>query len=240
MESAILQLAELADQGIVLDSTSSNQLFENCPGLFSLTTRTHTAFLRFHFQGVITSNRRIPLSPGFSVYRIVTAGQELNALQHILTIEERVRNDLTPTARRTANLAARVAGRRRNQLYDEWTAILAGAPEDDITFSPQRQVVLAFGFLIAAVQMRARDTVRPAWRPVDWLLRTPSRTNAFITTAVGTQAVYIVGGDGLGALATEIWEPCGIAGASLYALSRWLRRVRGVELATAERESADE
>ncbi|MGW3105214.1 hypothetical protein [Streptomyces sp. NPDC001100] len=240
MESAISELAELADQGAVLESKQNPQLSEHSPGLFSLITRSHTALLRFHFQGVITSDGKIPLSRGFSIYRVVTAGQELNALQQLLSIEERVRNDSTPAARRTANLAAHVAGRRRSQLHNEWTAILAGAPEDGITFSPQRQILLAFGFLAAAVRMRARDAVRPAWRPVDWLLRAPSRTNAFITTAVGTQAVYIVGDGGLGALATEIWEPCGIAGASLYALSRWLRRIRGIELATVERESADE
>ncbi|MFC5244154.1 MULTISPECIES: hypothetical protein [Streptomyces] len=75
---------------------------------------------------------------------------------------------------------------------------------------------------------------------MDWLLRTPARSNAFITAAVGAQAIYIVGDDGLSALVTEVWEPCGIAGAALYALSRWLRRVRGIELAAAEREPVDE
>ncbi|MEV5813448.1 hypothetical protein [Streptomyces mutabilis] len=90
-----------------------------------------------------------------------------------------------------------------------------GAPENDIILTPSEQLQASFGFLAAAVQMRVHDAVRPAWCPVDWLLRVPSRTNAFITAAVGTQAVYIVGDGGLGALATEIWEPCGIAGAGL-------------------------
>jgi hypothetical protein len=115
-----------------------------------------------------------------------------------------------------------------------------GAPEDDMILTPSEQLQASFGFLAAAAQMRVHDAVRPAWRPVDWLLRVPSRTNAFIATAVGTQAVYIVGDGGLGALATEIWEPCGVAGAGMYGLSRWLRRVRGIELATVDRESADQ
>ncbi|MEU8717768.1 hypothetical protein [Streptomyces sp. NPDC048663] len=59
----------------------------------------------------------------------------------------------------------------------------------------------------------------------------PSRTNAFIATAVGSQAIFIVGDDGLAALLTQVWEPCGIAGASLFALARRLRRVRGIEVA---------
>jgi hypothetical protein len=57
---------------------------------------------------------------------------------------------------------------------------------------------------------------------------------------IGTQATYIVGDNGLAALVTEVWEPCGIAGAALFVLTRWLRRVRGIELATPEREPADE
>ncbi|MFD3840239.1 hypothetical protein ACFWWC_28900 [Streptomyces sp. NPDC058642] len=137
-------------------------------------------------------------------------------------------------------VAARIAGYKRYYLYKEWATVLQGAPESSIVFSDRRRLSLALGFIGAALRMRAHDVVRPAWRPVDWLLSVPSRTNAFITATVGTQAVYIVGDGGLGALATEIWEPCGIAGASLYALSRWLRRVRGIELATVESESADE
>ena len=64
-----------------------------------------------------------------------------------------------------------------------------------IEFSPGRQPVLALGFMLAALRIPIRDLVRPAWRPVDWLLRTPSRTNAF-TGVVGVQAIYIVGHDG--------------------------------------------
>ncbi|MER5912302.1 hypothetical protein ABT124_17860 [Streptomyces sp. NPDC001982] len=100
--------------------------------------------------------------------------------------------------------------------------------------------MLAVGFLLAAVRMRSHDVVRPAWRPVDWLLHVQSRTNSFITAVVGAQAIYIVGDGGLGALVTEVWEPCGAAGGSLFLLARWLRRVRGIELATPEREAADE
>ncbi|MGC4983945.1 hypothetical protein ACLQ18_25455 [Streptomyces sp. DT193] len=85
--------------------------------------------------------------------------------------------------------------------------------------------------------MRARDLARPAWRPIDWLLRVQSRTNTFITAVVGAQAIYIVDDGGLAALVTEVWEPCGGATIALYALSHWLRRLRGIEL--AERQESD-
>nr|WP_237520001.1 hypothetical protein [Streptomyces sp. HUCO-GS316] len=143
-------------------------------------------------------------------------------------------------ARKATDIAVRIAGRRRAHLGTEWAAILAGAPEDGVTFSPRRQCLFALGFVLAALRMRLHDMARPAWRPVDWLLRTSSRTNAFITSVIGAQAIYIVDGHGLSGLATEIWEPCGVAGASLFALARWLRRMRGIELAAPERERADE
>ncbi|MGF6943250.1 hypothetical protein BKA18_003042 [Streptomyces auratus] len=136
--------------------------------------------------------------------------------------------------------ASRLAGPQRAHLYDEWAAVLAGAPEMDMALRPAQQRMLAVGFLFAAIRLRARDSARPLWLPVDWLLRAPSRTNAFIATVVGGQAILIVGDGGLAALLTEVWEPCGIAGASLFGLARWLRRVRGIELAASDRGSAGE
>ncbi|MFE7889522.1 hypothetical protein [Streptomyces sp. NPDC057412] len=149
-------------------------------------------------------------------------------------VDSGVRPALTAT-----RLAVLLAGRRRSYLSQDWATFLAGSPEDGVKFSVRRQFVLALGFLFAALRMRMSDLVRPAWRPVDWLLRTPSRTNAFIASVVGVQAIYIVGHDGLAALVTEVWEPCGIAGASLFALTRWLRRVRGIELAAVDGDGAD-
>lgn len=155
-------------------------------------------------------------------------------------VDMSVRSEPARAASRTTDLAARVAGQRRAHLRREWSAILAGSPENGVTFSSRRQALLALGFLVAALRMRSRDAMRPLWRPVDWALRTESRTNGFITTVVGAQAIYIVGDDGLTALVTEVWEPCGAAGVALYALSRWLRRVRGIQVATAERNPGDE
>ncbi len=144
------------------------------------------------------------------------------------------------TARSTANLAAQLAGSTRPHLRDEWESLLAGNPEDGVNPSRTQQQLLAAGFLVAALRMRLRDVVRPAWRPVDWLLCAPSRTHAFISATVGVQAICIVRGNGLAALVTDAWEPCGIAGTALFALARWLRRVRGIEPATPESDPTEE
>lgn len=142
-------------------------------------------------------------------------------------------------ARQATDFAAWVAGGRRPHLRGEWATLLYGDTGQGAQ-TRREQLALALGFLLAALRMRVRDGVRPFWQPVDWLLRVQPRTNAFITMVVGCQAVFIVGDDGLSALLTEAWEPCGIAGGSLFAVARWLRRIRGIELATPVRESTDE
>ena len=137
----------------------------------------------------------------------------------------------SPTAWRATSWAARLAGEHRSML-EAWRDVLAGDPDCGIVLTPRQQRRYAAGFVLAAVRFRLHDLGRPLWRPVDWLLSRDSRTNGFIATVVGAQAIYIVDDGGLPALVTEIWEPCGILGAGLYVLARWLRRVRGIELAT--------
>ncbi|MFF7326977.1 hypothetical protein [[Kitasatospora] papulosa] len=136
--------------------------------------------------------------------------------------------------------ASKLAGSRRAHLHDEWVAVLAGDLEAGMRLRPGQQMMLAVGFAFAAMRLRVRDIAGPLWWPVDWLLREASRTNAFIATVVGGQAILIVGDGGLTALLAEVWEPCGIAGASLYALMRWLRRLRGIELAVGDTGRAGE
>ncbi|WP_225796320.1 hypothetical protein [Streptomyces aculeolatus] len=133
-------------------------------------------------------------------------------------------------------LAASIAGGGRSHLHDEWTAILASSADPGISLPLAEQQYLARGFVLAALRMRLHDLATPLLRPVDWLLSKESRTNCFITLIVGAQAIYIVGDGGIPALVTEIWEPCGVLGGALYVLARWMRAVRGIELAAARRD----
>jgi hypothetical protein len=89
------------------------------------------------------------------------------------------------------------------------------------------------------IRLRAKDSARPLWWAVDWFLRAFANQCVHRDGGRG-QAIFIVGDGGLTALFAEVWEPCGIAGASLFALTRWLRRVRGIELATSDRRGVDE
>ncbi|MGD6749143.1 hypothetical protein [Streptomyces sp. BH105] len=159
-------------------------------------------------------------------------------LLHVLRVKASGEDPVerTPLANAALNVAAVLAGRNRVHLRDEWAAMLAGAPEQKITIAGWQRRRMIAGFVIAAGRMRLGDLTKPFWSPVDWILAMENRTNGLIALVVGAQAIYIVGDDGLGALMTEIWEPCGICGAALYVLARWLRRVRGIELAAVRTE----
>lgn len=142
-------------------------------------------------------------------------------------------------ARGTLGLASFVVGDRRAHLREEWAAILAGDPGNGIALSPRRRMIYALGFLWAALRMRLRDLAAPLWLPVDWLLSTESRANGLITAAVGTQVIYIQHEDGLHTLLTEGWGWCAGCGIALRLLVGWLRRLRGIELASARGNTED-
>ncbi|MGW7412726.1 hypothetical protein [Streptomyces sp. NPDC054863] len=69
------------------------------------------------------------------------------------------------------------------------------------------------------------------WRPVDWGLTTPARRETFVGLPPAGLVVYIAQQDGLHVLLTEGWGWVGGCGVAMFALTRWLQRIRGIELA---------
>ncbi|WP_184907572.1 hypothetical protein [Streptomyces luteogriseus] len=131
-----------------------------------------------------------------------------------------------------ASLAARLAGRRRN-MRPVWLADLAGDPDTGLVLTARQKRRLARGYVLAALRMRVHDMAAPAWRPVDWLLAAESRTRTATVLTVGAQIVYIQATDGLHMLLTEGWAWCGACALAVTGLFRWLRRLRGIELAAS-------
>ncbi|MFJ5779491.1 hypothetical protein [Streptomyces sp. NPDC093094] len=178
---------------------------------------------------------------------VAAAGLLLTALRNPpQTMEERPGAPASPhrarrgADHRTLDFASFVAGERRAHLREEWAAVLAGDPGNGIVLSPRRRMRYAIGFLCAALRMRLRDLAAPLWMPADWLLSTESRTHGFIASAVGAQVVYIQHTDGFHALVTEGWGWCAGCGIALRLLAGWLRRIRGIELASAHSDSANQ
>jgi hypothetical protein len=160
------------------------------------------------------------------------------AVEHVRSGSVRIsqgvhsRSVASAPARRATSVASRIAGPRRSHLREEWAAVLAGDPAAGVTLASRRQFVLALGFLVAAVRMRARDVAVPFWRPVDWMLSVGRRTEGFIAVPPGLLVIYIAHHDGLHVLLTEGWGWVGACGVATYWFTRWLRRLRGVELAS--------
>ncbi|MCF3120182.1 hypothetical protein IPZ68_10785 [Streptomyces arenae] len=140
---------------------------------------------------------------------------------------------------RTADFASFVAGNRRAHLREEWAAVLDGDPANGVILSPCRRMRYALGFLWAALRMRLSDLAAPLWMPVDWLLSAETRTHGFIALAVGMQLLYIQHEDGLHTVVTEGWGWCAGCGIALRLFVGWLRRVRGIELASRHSEPPD-
>lgn len=167
-------------------------------------------------------------SKGLQILNYAVSG--LSLVIAVGTVVSRGRSGRSRTAWTVTSWAASLAGERRNMLA-AWCDHLAGDPDHGIVLTPRQQRRYAAGFALAAIRFRLHDCVQPLWHPIDWLLSKDSRTNGCIASIVGVQAIYIVGHGGIPALVTEVWEPCGALGAGLYILARWLRRVRGIELA---------
>lgn len=142
----------------------------------------------------------------------------------------RARPRREPRAERWTSLAARIAGDRRD-MRTAWLADLDGRPEDGVSLSAWQQRRYALGFLVAAVRFFLRDGLGYLWSPVDWVLATRNRREAFIAVPPGVLALYVVNHDGVHALLTEGWGWVGGCGAAMFGLVRWLQRVRGIELA---------
>ncbi|MEU9781449.1 helix-turn-helix transcriptional regulator [Streptomyces phaeochromogenes] len=143
------------------------------------------------------------------------------------------RTVVAASARRTTSAASWIAGPRHSRRREEWAAVLAGDSGEALT--RRRQVSLARGFVIAAVRMRARDAAAPFWQLVDWTLSTDRRTDAFVAMPPGALTIYIAHQDGLHTLLTEGWGWTAGCGLAVFSLTRWMRRRRGIELATPTR-----
>jgi hypothetical protein len=174
--------------------------------------------------------------------KMVEADQSLAAAKHLYSslpdtqVITWIRHLLTEQlAEGLAASAVAIAGASGARMRDTWMADLIGAPEEGLAMGRLQRLRHATGFVIAALRMRARTIWAPVWKPLDWLLASESRTRSTTTLMVGAQAITIEAKSGLYVLITEGWGWCGGCAVALTLLFRWLRGVRGVELATAQR-----
>lgn len=135
----------------------------------------------------------------------------------------------------TAHLAAFIAGRKR-ALENGFLADLTGDPEGGVNLTARQRKRLAAGFLRAAIRMRLRDLARPFWVPIDWLVATRPRTNAATTALVGAVMLYVQAYGGFLTVVTDL-PGFAILWTGVRLLARWLRSIRGIEIAAAKNDS---
>ncbi|MFF5980874.1 hypothetical protein ACFY78_18715 [Streptomyces olindensis] len=134
-------------------------------------------------------------------------------------------------AERSTGVASWLAGKRRN-IGPAWLADLEGDPDLRQVLTRSQRTRMVVGFFWSAIRFRLHDLMKPAFGPIDWLLRTRNRREAVVAFAVGDHVIYIVWHDGLHILLTYGWTWTAGSGVAAWALLNWLGKRRGIELAS--------
>ncbi|MGX5395653.1 zf-HC2 domain-containing protein [Streptomyces anulatus] len=218
------RLAKLVDEELRADSRervlAHLATCENCKTEVEWQRRVRGLSATWTTEAARISQERFEGDPAPAAFRI-------HGL-HETPVRARPRRE--PRAERWTSLAARLAGDRRD-MRAAWLADLDGRPEDGVSLTTWQQRRYALGFLVAAVRFILRDSLGHLWHPVDWMLATRNRREAFIGVPPALLVLYIAKHDGVHTLLTEGWGWVGGCGVAMFALVCWLQRVRGIEVA---------
>ncbi len=130
------------------------------------------------------------------------------------------------SARRIADLAAILAGRRRGGLGEEWRAHLAGEPGRELP--PWQKARAACGFVVAAVRYRLQDAADLAWVPADAILKSRMLSNLVVWVPTVGAVMILFHHGGLDEVLADAESILAFGGA-LYGLIRIGRWWRGVK-----------
>ena len=154
------------------------------------------------------------------------AGQ-LPAGQTAPNLRARVRASVTGfSVRSLTSLAAVLAGREGPILREEWKAHLAGESGHDA--AGRAKLKQAAGFVKTGAGYRCSDWADAAWRPVDAVLRSCTRSNLFVLIVTFVAAYLIFRHDGTIGVLTS-FESIGMIGGLLYAVIKAGRKHRDVK-----------
>jgi hypothetical protein len=130
-------------------------------------------------------------------------------------------------AQKITGLAARLAGRRRPDVLEEWRAHLAEEMADRRGSGSRA----AAGFLVAAIRYRLSDAADAAWRPAEAILRSRTLSNLLVIAPTAAAAALIAREKGMLGVLTSAENVSAIAGGlyGLVRLGRWWRNVKPAE-----------
>jgi hypothetical protein len=127
---------------------------------------------------------------------------------------------------RLAGTAMFLLGRKHDDIRAEWRSHVYDWQGRGR--SRAEQVRDARGFVKSAVQMRIEDASDLAWRPVDSVLRSRTKSNLFVLIPTVLAAIFIFSHEGtLGVLeSAEAIDAIGLMLYGLIRVGRWYRRVK--------------
>jgi hypothetical protein len=151
------------------------------------------------------------------------------AVLRLMVLSERRERFAGDSARKIADLAAILAGRKRPGLREEWQAHLAGEAGHELP--AWWKVAAALGFVAAAVRYRLMDAADILWIPTDAVLKSRPLSNLVVGMPTVTAAAILFRHAGtVGVVGSA--ESIAAVGGSLHALirvGRWWRGVKPVD-----------
>lgn len=138
---------------------------------------------------------------------------------------EELRHPYHFSAQRLAGFAARVAGRKRTGVLEEWYAHLATQE------SKWHGYKLASGFLSAALRFRVADAADAVWVPIDAVLKSRTLSNLLVCGVGATASIDVGQHEGRLGVILSAESLIGIGGLAygLIRVGRWYRDVKPPE-----------
>ncbi|MFD9459093.1 hypothetical protein ACFWBC_39285 [Streptomyces sp. NPDC059985] len=154
------------------------------------------------------------------------AALEAHLTRVVAVLQPRPRSMRDRVSSWLVSVAAHLGGPSSQHLIEAWHADLAGMPESGYSLSPGRRFMYAGGLVWAAIKLRLSGVMRP----VDWILATQQRADVLTAVVVGAVVLYL--GRDLHGMLVDALSTSLIVFAGMRSGIAWLRRVRGIELAS--------
>jgi hypothetical protein len=129
-------------------------------------------------------------------------------------------NKLTGT---TLNLASSIIGGTRSDAREEWGAEAFAGAAGEVDATSQR-LHLSFGFILAALRIRASHLAEPVIARIDERIRSENKTRRTIVIVMSATALYLLHVEGFVGVFHDA-DNLAVEGGSLYAGAAYRRKV---------------
>jgi hypothetical protein len=122
----------------------------------------------------------------------------------------------------TLNLASSIIGAARSDALEEWGAEAIAGAAGELETTSQR-LRLSFGFILAALRIRASHLAEPAITRFDECIRSASKTRRTVVIVMSATALYLLHAEGFIGVFHDA-DNLAVEGASLYGGAAYRRK----------------